>query len=178
MKSERCLPQALSVPALALYAALCCIPAAAAPAAPAEEKSVYKCPGNLYTDAITAKEAAAKGCKTLEGQPITVIQSFKPPARASSGARTEGKGEGKGESADQKARDSDARRILEAELKKAEEELAALKKDFGNGEPERRGDERNYEKYAERVASMKAAIARKEADIEALKREISKLPAQ
>jgi hypothetical protein len=44
------------------------------------------------------------------------------------------------------------------------------------GEPERRGDERNFARYAERVAEMKAAIQRKEADIAAIKREIAKLP--
>jgi len=52
-----------------------------------------------------------------------------------------------------------------------------LQKDYNNGEPERRGDERNYQRYIDRVAEMKLAIARKEADIAALKREIAKLPA-
>ena len=33
----------------------------------AQEKPVYRCPGNLYTDALSAKEAADKGCKTLDG---------------------------------------------------------------------------------------------------------------
>ena len=50
-----------------------------------------------------------------------------------------------------------------------------MKKDFNNGEPERRGDERNYAKYQERVAEMRAAITRKEADLAALKRELAKL---
>ena len=54
--------------------------------------------------------------------------------------------------------------------------LAALQKEFNNGEPERRGDERNYQKYTDRVAEMKLAIGRKEADIAALKRELAKLP--
>jgi SMC interacting uncharacterized protein involved in chromosome segregation len=78
--------------------------------------------------------------------------------------------------AQQRARDGDARRILESELKKEEEKLAQLQKDYNNGEPERRGDERNYQKYLDRVAEMKAAISRKESDIAAIKREIAKLP--
>jgi chromosome segregation ATPase len=77
---------------------------------------------------------------------------------------------------EQRARDSDARRILETELKREEQQLAALQKEYNNGEPERRGEERNYQKYAERVAEMKAGIARKEADIAAIKRELGKLP--
>jgi chromosome segregation ATPase len=82
--------------------------------------------------------------------------------------------DGKVDPADQKARDSDAKQILEGELRKEEEKLAALQKEYNNGEPERRGDERNYAKYQERVADLKASIARKEADIAALKRELSK----
>ena len=54
--------------------------------------------------------------------------------------------------------------------------LAVLRKDYNNGEPERRGDERNFARYQERVAEMKAAIARKEADVAAIRRELSKLP--
>ena len=65
----------------------------------AQDKAVYRCPGNLYTDALSAKEAAAKGCKTLEGAPITVIQSQMPRTtprssvtlRISSAARLEGR---------------------------------------------------------------------------------------
>ena len=143
----------------------------------AEDKPVYRCPGNLYTDALTAREARDKGCKTLDGAPITVIQS--PVPRANAGARpaaSASQGDRVG-SDDQKARDSDARRILEAELRKEEEALAALRKEFNDGQPERRGDERNYQKYIDRVNEMKAAITRKEADVAALRRELGKFGA-
>jgi SMC interacting uncharacterized protein involved in chromosome segregation len=73
-------------------------------------------------------------------------------------------------------RDTDARRILTTELQTEQDRLAALQKDFNNGEPERQGSERNYQKYADRVAEMKAAIARKESDIAAIRRELAKLP--
>ena len=140
---------------------------------------VYRCPGNLYTDALSPKEAAGKGCKTLEGTPITVIQSSVPKA-ASSGARSSGSAsssssaENKVASDEQKVRDTDARRILDAELRKEEASLEALKKEFNNGQPERRGDERNYQKYQDRVNEMKAALTRKEADLASLRRELSK----
>lgn len=141
----------------------------------AQDKPVYRCPGNLYTDALSAKDAAAKGCKTLEGAPITVIQSQMPRASPRAGAATGASGGEKVSSQDQKARDADSRSILEAELRKEEEALAALKKEYKNGEPDRLGDERNYQKYLDRVAEMKAAIARKEADVASIKRELSKL---
>jgi predicted RNase H-like nuclease (RuvC/YqgF family) len=143
---------------------------------------VYRCPGNIYTDSISAKEAQEKSCRTLEGAPVTVIQSVKPrseakpvPPRGASGA-TEGRPDARIDPNDQRSRDNDARRILEAELKAESERLAALQREFNNGEPERRGEERNYQKYQDRVAELKAGIARKESDIAALKRELAKLP--
>lgn len=140
-------------------------------------KPVYRCPGPpvLYTDALSAQEARDKGCRVIEGVPVTVLQSPRraPAAPASGVARN---GEGRIDPAAQRSRDTDSRKILESELRREEEALAALKKDFNNGEPERRGDERNYAKYQDRVAEMRAAIGRKEADIAALKRELAKLP--
>jgi hypothetical protein len=159
----------LAVLALALFSGL----------AWSQERVVYRCPGNLYTDQISAKEALERGCKTLDGAPVTVIMSPKrarPANAASSGASGAGRGEGaRVDPAEQRARDSDARRILDAELRKEEDRLAQLQKDYAGGTPERRGDESNYAKYQERVADMKAAIARKEADIAAIKREMAKL---
>lgn len=75
----------------------------------------------------------------------------------------------------QKQRDNDRMQILAEELKAEEKKLAALRSDFNNGEPERRGDERNYAKYQERVANMKEDISRVERNVEALRREIANL---
>ena len=148
--------------------------------------AVYRCPGPpvLYTDALTPEEARDRGCRTIEGAPITIVQAPRPrtaapPAasgNAAGGPPAARNGDAKVDPAAQRQRDSDARRILEAELKREEERLAVLKRDYNNGEPERRGDERNYQNYLDRVAGMKAGIARTEADIAALKRELSKLP--
>lgn len=135
-------------------------------------KPVYRCPGNpvLYTDSISAKEAKDKGCRTLEGAPITVIQSPKPrtgtPVPTASRERVD--------AGEQRARDTDAKRILENELRKEEEALAAMRREFNNGQPERRGDEKNYQKYQDRVAEMKAGIDRKESDVAAIRRELGK----
>ena len=146
-------------------------------AAEPEPKTVYRCPGNpvLYTDALSAKEARDKGCRTLEGAPITIVQAIKPRPvpPAASGARPAAS---RVDPAEQRARDSDARRILESELAREQERLATMQKDYNNGQPDRLGDERNYQKYLDRVAAMKADIARKEADIAALKRELAKIP--
>ncbi|HEX5634084.1 MAG TPA: hypothetical protein VFX50_12685, partial [Gemmatimonadales bacterium] len=85
-------------------------------------REVYRCPGDpvLYTDALTAKEARERGCRTLEGAPITVVQTPRPPAPSSAAAPRPApaavSGGGARSSlervapAEQRARDADARR--------------------------------------------------------------------
>jgi len=144
---------------------------------------VYKCPGNVYTSEreLSAKQADEKGCKVIEGTPITVIQGRSPAARPASGTAATGSTaarppEARVDPGAQRARDSDSRRILESELRREEERLAELKREYNNGEPERQGNERNYQKYLDRTAELKSSIARKEGDIAAIKRELAKLP--
>jgi len=79
------------------------------------------------------------------------------------------------DSAEQKARDADRKAILTDELNAETKKLGELRKEFNNGEPERRGDERNYAKYLDRVATLKDSIARSEQNVEALKREIANI---
>ena len=164
-------------PLLAVLPVALLTPAVLAQSAPI----VYKCPGNVYTSdrELTAKQAADQGCKVIEGTPITVIQGRPPTPRPASGAAaaaTPRPPEARIDPAAQRARDNDSRRILEAELRREEERLAELRKEYNNGEPERQGNERNYQKYLDRVADLKSGIARKESDIAAIKRELAKLP--
>ncbi|MCW7537640.1 hypothetical protein OOT46_07215 [Aquabacterium sp. A7-Y] len=159
---------------LALFGALAASPAAA-------QNQVYRCPGNNFTNSITQKEAETRGCKVVEGGNVTVVQTRSPGGDAKAGGAAPPPAGRPADSrvpaAEQRARDSDARRILENELRKEEEQLAALQKEYNNGEPERQGNERNYQKYLDRVAELKATISRKESDIASIKREIGKLPA-
>ena len=137
---------------------------------------VYRC-GNEYTNSIRdAKEAQAKGCKLVEGGNVTVIPAPAGPPVTSS-VRAPNAAPRADDSA-QRARDGEARMILESELKKAETRQAELLKEYNNGEPEKQGIEaRNYQRYLDRVAEMKASIARNESDIAGLKRELARLPA-
>jgi hypothetical protein len=136
----------------------------------------YKCPNHVYSNTISAKEAKDKGCTVLDNAPISVIQSSKPRP-AANGTPGAASGSGRVDPADQRARDTDARRILEAELKREEDRLAAMKTEYNNGQPDRQGNEiKNFQKYLDRVAEMKAALARKEGDVAALKRELAKYP--
>lgn len=119
-----------------------------------------------------------KDCKRMEMPPGTLITApvKKPLTQTAASKPASSPAEfPKVDSATQKARDSDRRQILVDEMRTEEQKLAELKKDFNNGEPERRGDERNYAKYQERLALMKDDLSRTEKNIEALKREISNL---
>ncbi len=79
------------------------------------------------------------------------------------------------DNAQQKARDSDRREILNDELRSEESRLAQLKAEYKNGAPDRTESERSGTKYQERVTGMRDNIARAEKNVEALKREISNI---
>ncbi len=144
---------------------------------------VFRCAGVSGTTPEyinNAKEAQQRGCKTMEGGNVTVVQgtpASKSAVRVAS-SNTSGSGSRNDGGPEQKARDSDSRIILESELKKTETKLAEQQKEYNNGEVEKQGIEgRNYQRYLDRVAGLKEGIARNQSDIAGLKREISRLPA-
>ena len=75
----------------------------------------------------------------------------------------------------QRARDTDRKRILEEELRAQEARYAELAKAYSNGQPERQGDERNYQRYIDRVQRMKDDLDRVQGDINSVKSELEKL---
>ena len=139
---------------------------------------IYRC-GNTYTN--DTAEAQSKGCKLMEGGNVTVVEGTRvrntgvvkvatAPQSTAAAPRIDTDG--------QRARDGEARQILEAELKKAEARQSDLVREYNNGEPEMLGPEhRNHQKYLDRVADLKASIARNENDIAGLKRELSRVTA-
>jgi hypothetical protein len=146
-------------------------------AAASAQTSIWRC-GNTYTN--DKSEAQAKGCKLVEGGNVTVVQG----TRVNSGAKTvattaQGSaGPQRVESGEQRARDAEARSILEAELKKAETRRADLAREYNNGEPEKMGPEhKNYQKYLDRTAELKASLERVDLDIAGLKRELARTSA-
>jgi hypothetical protein len=75
----------------------------------------------------------------------------------------------------QKSRDEDRRRILEQELADETKQLAQAKEQLVAQEAIRNGNERNYERFLERVQPYRDAVATHERNLEALKREIANL---
>ena len=167
-----------------------CLPLAAAVlgavALPASAQDrIYRC-GNEYTNQIKGRS----DCKLVEGGNVTVVRGTAPAAApaapapapvtrsAAAAPRTASAPPAapRINTPEQRARDSDAKAILEQELRRAEAKQAELVKEYNNGEPDKIGGEaRNYQKYLDRVAEMKASIARNQSDIDGLKRELSRL---
>ena len=110
----------------------------------------------------------------LEGGNVTVVQGTRTAALAPVRSPAASAGQ-RVDAAEQKARDADAVQILESELKKAQERQLELQKEYNNGEPEKRADElRSTQKYLDRVAALKASLARNEADMAGIRRELGR----
>lgn len=157
--------------------ALCALPAHA-------QERVYRCEGKPVEYINNPEVAKSRGCKLMEGGNITIVESTKSQtnsAASSSAPRSvpvARSGNDRVDGAAQRQRDSDARAILENELRKADERLAEARKAYANGEPEKQGIEsRNYQRYLDRVAELKAAVGRAESDVEGIRRELGRLPA-
>lgn len=133
---------------------------------------IYRC-GNEYTNTIS--DAQKGSCKLLDGGNVTVVQAPRPaPVRLASAAQAGSRID----TPEQRVRDSDARLILEAELRKAELRREELLREYNNGEPEKMGPEtRNHQKYLDRVAALKASIERNDSDIAGIQRELGRVGA-
>jgi hypothetical protein len=153
--------------------------AAMAPAVWAQDR-IYRC-GNEYTN--NAAQAKERGCKLGEGGNVTVVQGARP--KAASGAAASASttasaatpaGAPRVDNSEQRARDADARAILESELRKAEARHAELLKEYNDGAPVRNAlDLRNPQVYMERTAELKASVARSESDLAGIRRELARL---
>ena len=129
---------------------------------------IYRC-GNEYTNIVT--RAQEKTCTLITTGNVTVVPVDKAPSAkiARPAVRQDAPA--------QRAKDVEARTILEAELKKAQSQLAEIKQEYNGGEPEKLAIEtRNHQKYLDRKAELKARLDRTEADIASLRRDIGRLP--
>ena len=130
------------------------------------QDQIYRC-GNEYTNNATI--AKQRNCQVVEGGHVTVVHTdssrsgSKPSASADS--KPSPNRAAKVDPGQQKSRDSDARSILQAELERA----------YNGGNPVKTALElRNPQVYMERLEALKANIARQEADIAGIQRELSR----
>ncbi|MFN0160346.1 MAG: hypothetical protein ACKVQQ_03890 [Burkholderiales bacterium] len=154
------------------------------PAAPAPPPAAAPAPapasasGGLFRCAATGEQSTlitddpndmrGRDCVRITPARVNVIPAPPVPSKAADGRPPQ-----RTDSAAQRNRDSDRRRILEDELAAEQKRLTELRAEFNKGEPERRGDERNYQRYLDRVERLKADISRSEANIDSLRRELT-----
>jgi hypothetical protein len=138
----------------------------------AEPQRIYRC-GNAYTN----HPDPSANCKPMAAGSVTVIEGTRVQTPSAAGAKTASAGTVKVDEAEQRQRDLQAQAVLQAELQKAQMQHKDLLREWNNGEPQRRADEfRQPQKYQERVAQLRAALQRAEADVAGLQRELSRLP--
>lgn len=111
-----------------------------------------------------------KGCKKIE----TDTGNTAPFPKAAAGAPAKSTTAARSDNT-QRARDTDRKRILQEELAAEEKKLAELKREFNGGEPERKGDEKNFQRYQDRTDKLKADVSRGESNVESLRRELGSI---
>lgn len=151
----------------------------AVPAA-AQSSDVYMCKGaNGVPEYRNGNPGNSKDCKKLSLPDVVTVPGTRTGgAAASSGGKPVAASPAafpRVDSATQKNRDSERRSVLEQELQSEEAKLAGLRAEYNNGEPERQGNERNYQKYLDRTARLRDDVARSEANVASLRRELSNL---
>ncbi len=142
---------------------------------------IYRCEGQggviEYSNA--ASSGKDRNCRAVDLPAPNTIPAPKLPPSAARSLNGAGKASPEGfpkvDAGTQKSRDSDRRRILEEELRREEAKLTELKAEFNAGEPDRKGDERNYQKYLDRVQRLKEDIGRSEGNVGSLRRELGAL---
>lgn len=157
-------------------------------AAPAAFAQIYRCESE---NGVTVYQGTSSGknCRALDLAPLTTIPAPKlPEPKPAAAPKAPGAAAGsagapasasrspdsfpKVDSSVQRSRDNDRRRILQSELQKEETKLAELKDEYKDGEPDRLGSERNYQRYLDRVQRLKEDIGRAEANVASIRREL------
>ncbi len=163
-----------------LASGLCAVFAASLLADSANAGSIYRCQSSSgvieYSNSRPA-DSAGKHCETLDLPEITTIPAPSMPQKKAP-AKASAKGSGdfpKVSAARQQRRDNARKEILRDELDRERARLGKLREEFQDGEPERLGNERNYQKYLDRVERLRGDISRRESNIAALQRELEDL---
>ena len=140
--------------------------------APVAQAQIYRCQSPDGTPLY--QNAPGKNCKPMDLPSLTTIPSARTPAPAARAttANATPTDVPRVDASAQRSRDSDRKRILEDELGREQARLEQVREEYNGGEPERLGNERNYQKYLDRVARLKDDITRSETSVASLRREL------
>lgn len=118
---------------------------------------------------VTYSNVPIKGGKKVDLPEVSTLPAQKP-AQASSPSNFP-----KVDNKTQKDRDDVRRKILEDELTAEEQALAEAQRVLQEGEATRLGDERNYQKYLDRVQKLKDNVDLHEKNVAAIRKELAGL---
>lgn len=138
----------------------------------AHADTLYKCTDSQGHTTYTNQKSAAKSCLVLsQDKPVS---TFSTPPRSRPTAQSPG-GFPKVGGDQQKARDSDRRKILEEELAIEQKKLDEARKALAEQEAIRLGDERNYQRVLDRLKPYQETTQLHERNVEALRKELANL---
>lgn len=139
---------------------------------PLVQAQIYRCQSPDGTPLY--QNSPGKNCKPMDLPSLTTIPSGRttPPATRATTANAAPADFPRVDAAAQRSRDSDRKRILQDELSREQARLEEIRQEYNGGEPERLGNERNYQKYLDRVARLKDDITRSETSVASLRREL------
>lgn len=150
-------------------------------AAQAKGTEMYVCTG---ADGVRTYQNSdgGSGCVSLNLNPITIVPAPKSAAPRSSSTDVPGTRQSRRAPAEYDGRTAadfnakdDRMKILQEELRIEESKLKSLQDEYKNGQPDRLGNERNYQKYLDRVARLEQEIMVTNDNIEILKTELIRL---
>jgi len=130
-----------------------------------------------YSDSAV-KGAKKSGCFEAAPPPPPPPPVAQPAARGAPAQQANvspGTGLPNVDPATQRKRDDSRRKILEDELAVEERALVDARKALSEGEASRLGDERNYQRYLDRVQGLKERVTQHERNVAALKQELTKV---
>lgn len=137
----------------------------------AAQAQIYRCESLDGTPLF--QNSPGKNCKAMDLPSLTTVPSPRLPAgNRTTTANASPSDFPRVDASAQRNRDSDRRRILEDELAREKSRLEEIRKEYNGGEPERLGNERNYQKYLDRVERLKDDISRSETNVASLRREL------
>jgi uncharacterized protein (UPF0179 family) len=129
------------------------------------QEAVYRCGTEYTNDAVRAKQ---EKCKLLEGGAVVTVPAHKRTmevAKPANQTLTLSKTKTAEQEVLQRQRDSDSRAIIESELKKTESQLIDLRKQYAG---------LSSQQDLDRKLALKQQMARVEADVASLKRELKR----
>lgn len=144
-------------------------------AAGVAQADVYKCVDDSGRITYTNDKpvAGVKGCTLLSrDQPVTSVPMNTPKRSAATPTPSNFP---RVDDSTQRDRDNDRRRILQQELASEQGLLDAAAKELAAQEAVRNGDEKNYQKYLDRVQPFRDRVKQHENNISKLKTEINNI---